>query len=495
MDNRPLDINLKWIWAGFFLGVLAAAALRIDYFFDDAYIHARLAENLLTYGAPYFNPDTPYKAGSSTGYVLLIAALSVFFDAAYAILYVEIFVIIATMTGLFTLVSLSPSHRLRNALAALCVIPSLLTSAYGGMETSIMCLLITVAAISWRYQNHTLVVFFIALAAWFRIEAIALLVFALYYFWHNQKKVLAWYAFPLALLFLTDLFFFGTFLPAAVKAKVTGYDFPLDQIIVKALSFGGGAAGVFIGVGLVLLALYRAGGVLYWRLKMDFADVFLLFSLSLLAGWIINRFPMSDWYPCLAIVPLGIAVLVTDDYPKGKTKKTLIDTLLLLLALAGFLGAQDIATPAFDNRRVSRYIEIGRELYDLCPDCILATSEIGGLGYSFKGRIYDAFGLGDPEALQFHPLSVPDQRQHYGTGAIPPKYVEYRNPDLIVSMPAFSEALRKSAVIKKYKSYDCFFDRHIGLIFGDDKIQIFSKMNIPAASLRAMRCRKTHPKE
>jgi hypothetical protein len=134
---------------------------------------------------------------------------------------------------------------------------------------------------------------------------------------------------------------------------------------------------------------------------------------------------------------------------------------------------------------VNTYSRIGENLYKFCSTCTLVTSEIGGLGYFFKGGVYDAFGLGDPVVMDFHPMEVPNERQDYGVGAIPPKYVELRDPDFIVSMPVFSFSLRKSSLIAKYHAYDCQLDT---VVFGDSVVKVFSKNSLPSQLLMKMGC-------
>ena len=141
------------------------------------------------------------------------------------------------------------------------------------------------------------------------------------------------------------------------------------------------------------------------------------------------------------------------------------------------------------SQRVIRYRDIGAMLSKECSDCTLLTSEIGGLGFSFSGTVYDAFGLGDNQAVRFHPMKVPEERSTYYVGAIPVGYVEFRDPDLIVSMPVFSEAFRKSSLPSRYFKYECPIsaDRRTQ-IFGDTIIEIFSKRELSANGLAAAKC-------
>lgn len=109
------------------------------------------------------------------------------------------------------------------------------------------------------------------------------------------------------------------------------------------------------------------------------------------------------------------------------------------------------APSAVTGLRVQRYLEIGNILYSLLPNDNLLTSEIGGLGYSFRGEIIDGVGLVSPEALKYHPMKVPQQRSSGGIGAIPAKMVGDLKPEIIVSYPIFVQEFDKSAYCSQYK--------------------------------------------
>ena len=171
---------------------------------------------------------------------------------------------------------------------------------------------------------------------------------------------------------------------------------------------------------------------------------------------------------------------------------------VVVLALFFVMGSVDVVGMfvAMDNplNRVARYLRIGTVLYDVCPTCSLATSETGAVGYGFKGTIHDAFGLGDPDAVRYHPLDVPGQREDYSIGAIAPQYVMDKDPDFIVTMPSFAEALRASPAVAAYQGYDCRFDRSQGTVWGNATIQVYSKTELPDGVLAAMGCVKAPPR-
>jgi hypothetical protein len=130
-------------------------------------------------------------------------------------------------------------------------------------------------------------------------------------------------------------------------------------------------------------------------------------------------------------------------------------TLLSAASIANILFAS-ISNPSsfslFESgSRVKMYLSVGNLLHKEYPNSNLLTSEIGGLGYSFQGKILDAAGLASPDALKYHPMKVPEERSSGGYGAIPPEYVRSTNPELIVSYDHLAEALLRADILEKYQ--------------------------------------------
>jgi hypothetical protein len=316
-----------------------------------------------------------------------------------------------------------------------------------------------------------------------------------------------WFTAPFFTLIAIELYLFGGVIPHAAEVKSIAYGFPITQSVFNVLSFGAGKIGFLFGILLFLTFSIKISSIIRIR-QLTFNEVFLTFSFGIFFAWIIGRSLIFPWYYCLLVFPFGIATIIEtqpttrcfdDDGRLNATYDRMLRLSKLIIVFGfGILGFKAIL-PTFEfhgseqsSLRVVRYLDIGSGLYEYCPSCKLATSEIGGLGYSFKGRVYDAFGLGDPYAIKFHPMKVPEERQGYGIGAIPPNYVKYRNPDFIVSMPIFSMALRSSKIINNYHSYDCPFGNDGGsVVFGDTKIQIFSKNVLPNYLLLKMKCEIT----
>ena len=480
------------------LGLALALPLFATQLFDDLYIHARIAVNLLEHGYPAFNPGDQFKASSSTGYVIVLALASLVLDPVVAVRAIEAGVIAATIAAFGSLAAALDISRLKLALAGAVALPAFLVAAYGGMESSIACLSWTLAAGAAARRDDRMTTLYCALAVWFRFEAVLLLALVLYCRLRRDDLKLLACALPALLLFALEWALYGTVVPHALEAKSTAYAFPLSLSVTNALGLGEKGALrslAMAGTALLLVTTVPAAVRLVRRRgEVAFGEILLLFSGVLLCAWMVSRTLIFPWYYCLLFFPLGLYALLAPRVPApaSRWRRWTSALAMLILAAIGLVKANEqIGVPGHPspNARVLHYLKIGSALYAHCPGCTLLSAEIGGLGYRFKGRFYDALGLADPQALRFHPLKVPQERQHYSVGAIPPSYAELRDPDLIVSMPLFARALIGSTFIKRYRGYDCPFDPQFGTIWGHDKIRVFSKAPLPVETLAAMGCR------
>jgi hypothetical protein len=492
----PLVLSLVGIIA--FVTGLAVPAL-FSLWYDDAYIHARIAENFINTGAPLFNWDARFKADSSTGYVLLIALISYFSDTLMAIRVVAFVSITLLVVSIFLLSWKLGTRRYEAFVTGIAGLPFCLLAAYGGMESIIPCLLLTLAAIASLRSRHNLVLLIVSTAVWFRFEVTVIFALVLWYDLACLRlpKGIIWYAAPMPILWLTDFTLYGSVVPHAAGAKSLAYGFPISQSLINALFFGVGPYGLIITICFLLVLMPRFAGAVRKPREIDMSDIFLFFSASVLAAWAIGRSIIFNWYYCLMVFPFALSMILRPQTASSnRSRSDFVQT----YASYGFMVATCLSGTKFilnnfglygdeqANVRVTRYLEIGAGLYTHCPQCSLATSEIGGLGYSFKGKVFDAFGLGDPEALAFHPMRVPQERSGYGVGAIPPKYIEFRHPDFVVSMPNFAAALTASPYITKYSEYTCPIGQGQYKIWQDSSINIFSRTTLPPALLQHINC-------
>lgn len=439
---------------------------------------------------PAFNPGDLFKASSATGYVLLLAALSPVFGTLTAIKVVQAVALVATMVVAAVLVRAAPTNRLFAALALLGAAPMVFMSAYLGMETTIVAALMLSAALALQRGSLGRAIVLTAFATWFRIEVMLLVVLLVgWAIVRERRGAIILYVWPVVVLLAIDLYLYDQIMPHAAGAKSLAYGHPWEDSIKNTLRFATGE--IYPGFLLAALLVTRLVAVVKARRLNHSADLFFAFCGGVLCAWILGRSNLFSWYFALVSVPFAIGLAILGTGQGGRIFRGLalmVSALYLVLGSETLLRMNGVFGPS-SSLRVGMYLDIGADLYDHCPTCSLATSEIGGLGYGFRGTVWDGFGLADPEALQFHPMPIPEERSHPAIGAIPAQYIPLRDPDFVVSMPVFSMSARETGVLAGYTMYDCPFspDRTVR-IFGDDAIEIYSKVELPNALIDDLGC-------
>ncbi len=487
MINRT---QFVWLITSILFGLVSATPVFQVDLFDDAYIHARIVEIFLQTGQPAFNLGDTFKASSSTGFILLLAALGTIFDTIFAMRLLEAVLIVSIFVLGGQLALYCKGNRLFATFALISAAPLVLLAAYGAMETPILVALMLGAALALCRNRYGLALFLVAVSVWFRIEASLLLLLLILWTLKRKKSVgLLVHIWPVVVLFAVEFALYGSLVPHAAGAKSLAYGHSYERSIKIALRFATGET--WVGVLLLGLLVARLVGVIKSRDFNGYADVFFGFAGGVLCAWMVGRSNLFPWYYPLVLVPFAIGVATMPASSAGRIFRG-----IALVVLAAFLvdGGKTLLHKVGDasssaDFRVGRYLEIGNALYDECPTCSLVTSEIGGLGYGFRGVVYDGFGLADPVALQFHPMAVPEQRRSTGIGAIPPEYIALRKPDYVVSMPIFSEAARASGALSNYLKYSCLFSPDGSIsVFGDTGVDIFSQAPLTSETLAKLDC-------
>jgi hypothetical protein len=146
------------------------------------------------------------------------------------------------------------------------------------------------------------------------------------------------------------------------------------------------------------------------------------------------------------------------------------------------LGNKAAYPEFYQGARVRKYLEVADRLYRVYPEYTLLSTEMGGLGFGFKGRVLDGAGLLTRNALKYHPMKVPQERPDGLTGAIPPGYVKEADPDIIVSYDCFCGAFMKSPEAGNYVTIKepIFTSSDLAItnvrsLWGSDNINIFIK--------------------
>jgi hypothetical protein len=479
--------------------LMLAAQLRLHpYAFDDAYIHFRIAENFAAHGEPYFNPGEAVKASSSSGWTLLLAGLvklgaglgaSVDLPRWVAVLNWAMTLGSALVYAalLDPLTPASPPPALRAAVGVLYV-ALVRPPAVGLMETP-TALLVAGLGLHLLWRGRSAGFALLGAAPFFRPELGGVLGLAWLYAWlerhsaerHSAERHAAGHPFDPrrvivasclgALPFVAyDLRYFGTLVPHAIRAKSLLYDLTLEHVartlarsLIPEIALPGlhyrPSDVVRFGSSLGLVAL--AGGLLVYRAIRQEPPaparrraLLLMWSALLAGAYLATHAFIFPWYVPLVSVPLMLAVAAALAAPgavAGRIALAVLAAPLLITQLCGLgqLGWAALADPAYyqdfePGARVRHYLQVGAELYARYPDATLMTSEIGALGYTFRGYIQDGAGLVSPDALAYHPMRVPEERSHGAVGALPVPFVMAHRPELIVSYDTFIEALLKN---------------------------------------------------
>jgi len=219
----------------------------------------------------------------------------------------------------------------------------------------------------------------------------------------------------------------------------------------------------------VMLGYFELG-LIWWlnrrnRRHESYPTAVLLFGFGILLNfaYLWRKTFIFPWYLPLIFVPtcIGIALMADSKNVRGALPGVVLGfTLILpifqrdiLLVHAANHGITQDYPDFIGPARVHEYERIGAALYSTCPSGTLMTSEIGGLGWGFRGKILDGAGLASPEAIKYHPLPIPQERSDGARGEIPPGFVREQRPDLIVSYDSFAESAIPAARSLGYLDY------------------------------------------
>lgn len=459
-------------------GGLAAGAILVrwhvalaPYAFDDAYIHFRIAANLLEWGRPYFNPDQPLLATSAPLWTLVVAGVF----AAVGREPVAVSVLDALLLGAggvawTAVVRGFGAARLAAAAFAVVYVGWVHHASVGAMETP-LALLLVAAGLLVRRRAPALAAGPLALAVFVRAETV-LYVVALGALDAWRRRGIPWGAAGVTALvalplLLAELAWFGTVIPHPVAAKTAVYDVAVSDTLrllwhdtASLLPLGGAPLGLALGalaLGILAVEAARAGRGKAPPGSGEAWSVLAIGVVTLLA-YVAFAGLVFPWYVPLVAVPLhaglwGLAL--RGRFSPSRSVAVVLLTAPLLVGLArtaiAASGRPELFAWFAENARVRRYLEVGAELGRRWPGATLVSSEIGALGFAFTGRLVDGAGLVSPEALKYHPMQVGAERAFGFVGAIPPGFVAEVRPELIVSLETFVEAFERSGPREAYR--------------------------------------------
>jgi hypothetical protein len=421
---------------------------------DDSYIHLRIADRLVHTGHPFYNDNERVMVTSSPIWTVLLAASGYLFHGVPAALPIEAVAVgLSCSMGFLLAVAFSSCHntsrRLRAAYISLvtsAIFLILLPTSISQMESPVAVMLLLAGLLLW-YQDSVFWLGVLVLAAFVRYEYFALggLLFA----FAAIKRSLR----PSSIVIASALFLggvawleyqFGTVVPNTLKAKSIVYHVRMIDSM-RGLELHTRQA-FFLTLAVIALTLTRSR----WRLTVP--HVLFLCGIFLDVLYIAHRTFIFPWYVPLTLTPIVLGLLFANAPSPGNwTPLFIAFTAFMLLPLRMYppeINAAIARQPWIDTSdifdiRTRQYLLIGDAIRTICPNARVLSSEIGGLGYGFKGRLLDGVGLATPSAIKYHPMRVPQDRDDGANGAIPPGFVVEMRPDVVVTYEMFSRAFRR----------------------------------------------------
>lgn len=473
---------------------------------DDSYIHIRIASNLALYSHPYYNiSDKVFATSSFIWTVMLGIAFKIFPQSPYTVSVINaiLWSLSGIVYGLIAYQLDGNRNRIISFFIATTIVLSMLfDSSYSLMETPLAILLLGFVSLCFLTRFKFLYIL-IGLMPHVRYELVVYLIIFLFISIFIIKDNLLNILFQLIIvnlpILILELLFFNTIIPNTIIAKSALYDIPIINNLILILQsinpvhlsnlsviLSGIVVFVFVLFEIIPSGIKLVRTDIQSKLQINFYTIGTLLSGSiiLMTLYIFSGSMIFPWYNMLYAIPFFFSLFCFSIIMK---KKVLLYFVILLTIKNVYSGISlfeqslwsEISPPRTQTAaRVLNYIKIGQWLQKKYPDATVMTSEIGGLGYGFQGYIYDGAGLITPEAIQYHPLSVPDQRKDGSIGSIPKEFIASIKPDIIVSYDYFNKGFLGSELTDEYKKIekpalreeDSYYFTNV---FGDKFINIF----------------------
>jgi hypothetical protein len=252
--------------------------------------------------------------------------------------------------------------------------------------------------------------------------------------------------------------------PQTVRAKSVVYQLDMQQFTQQlfALLFGEwilrgyrpavAAYGLLAPV-VVVVAIDALGVSKKLKAPWMFEGGLLVAGICILTAYGVRMIGLFPWYLPLFVVPIVFASL--SAVQSGGWRRTLVvaGALPLWIQPLGVLVDATTGTPRVlaANLRCGIYARIGADLArQLPPSSVVLAPEIGALGLTYPGPIFDALGLVSPGALAYHPVPYPQQRRNGMVGAIPRGLIPKVQPEAIVTMEDFGQPLHGTNELDNY---------------------------------------------
>lgn len=372
-----------------------------------------------------------------------------------------------------TLPAARPAAWASAGTAAFLLQPEMMRISIGGMESFLFVTLLLASLVASFRHRRALAFFAAGLATLARPEGVLLL--ALLPFsggtchWNLRGVGIAWvaYAIPIACWAFPATLYFGTPIPHSIIAKNAPL-YPLEagvalRSVLDQFGFwaareasrewgGFGAAGAFLAQVLVVFGAARAG--LRSRAVLALLVLFVAFyGVSnplifewywppLYAAWLLAWLAGgTGWFSRFGAVGRWVIGGLLATWWIGTLGSDASDLLRIAKRAMDVEGRADVLSLGRSRDpivgRIHTYREVAHWLNSNTRDAVVASAEIGALGYHYVGAILDTCGLVSPAAVAFHPVPLA-QRGMAEISAIPRELLRSELPDYVVTMPVFA---------------------------------------------------------
>lgn len=427
MSERPGAAGRWLLGGGAALGLAVGAVLVsvslarnevLSLPLDDAWIHLTYARNLAEHGTYSYSHGTPATQGSTSPLFTLALALLFFVSRDHEKV-LGIGLSLVAQAGFLAALAWWARARLRSLAWAAAVVAWVATDAntailsVSGMETSLFLLLVALAFAARASGRGRLEGTAAGLAVWARPEGLVLgAVLALDRLLDREKPdritLLSW-AGPVGAWAIFNLAIGGSLLPNSFAAKTAFYAAAsraeFVQHDLRATFWGGGwllATLLALAAAAVEAVRIGRGRASVVRAEVGWAAALPLAYLVLLPfGHRFERYLV----PALPAIAVAACATAQSALATVSTRAKVVRAIAIVAALVatGFHLAAAAKAPEvyarFCRYHLERHERTGRWLAEHTPEsAVVATHDIGAIGFYSKRRIVDTVGLVLPEA-------------------------------------------------------------------------------------------------
>jgi 4-amino-4-deoxy-L-arabinose transferase-like glycosyltransferase len=486
--------TISLILAVLFIVTLVARVIPGPRTIDDAFITFRYSRNIVEGQGFLYNPGQPATLGTTTPlFTLLMAGMSLVTggqDFPWYALTVSALADGITVMLLYLLARRFTRHDFASIIPAAlyAIAPMSVTFAVGGMETSVNILWMLAATATYGLSSGQssrraaiLVGVFAGLGFLTRVDS-AIWIGLLFVHqlvervWQGQPQQTpwlqrlpwaTWIAFGVVTLpwLLFSLLYFGAAIPNTLSAKTVAYLIEPGSALVRLIqaystvffedqlfSVGSGIIALtsLLYLLLSLLAITRSARLMP-RLLPFLVYPWVYITVFSIANPLIFRWYMAPFVPALILgLFIGVWAIITGRKNRVLELKRVRWGVPVLAIFTLFWGISSLnawtLTPDHGNNRPAPdmawhqiellYQDVGTELREVegvQPTTVVASGDIGAIGYFSRAIILDTVGLVTPSVRNYYPVS-PDLIPEGQNYAIPPALILDAMPEYLVAM-------------------------------------------------------------